>query len=260
MPIDHPDILAQNVLEDCAVTYDATEDALYKAAYVANRSRLSKFLGENITPQNIVFDYGAAVAVDTFVFDKNFTITGGSSQVLFQWSDNNADWTTLVTMTKAGDLASSLLPIWKVFDSVSHQYYRLRMTGLTAAPLIFNVWAGTRIQLDTSPFGNFDPWGALSEDVSQRSPAGVSQVVHRYLRRTFRAQFENLTDAQMLQLDSWWSQAGSAGLPWWFMWKPASYAGDTTTYAPVYLSSPGARRDFPFYRTVRSGVIEAEEV
>lgn len=258
--MDYPDVLSQNVLEDCTVTYDSVEDAIYKAQYVANRSRLSKFVGEDTTPQHIVFDYGAAVSVDTFVLDRNFVITGASSQLLLQYSDNNVDWTTLLTLTKAGDLATASIPVWKIFTAESHRYWRLRMTGLTAAPTIYSVWLGTRLQLTMGPYGAFDPWAEVSEDVELTNPSGVTQMVHRYSKRTHHSEWRNLIDSQATFLNTWWTQARKQGKPWWFLMWPGSLSGDPTTYQPVLFVSPSGGRSMPFDPTTRSTTIDGVEV
>lgn len=257
---DYPEVLAQNILEDCSVSYDATEDAIYKAQYVANRSRLSKFTGADTTPQHIVFDYGSAVSVDTFVLDREFVITGGSSQLLLQYSDNGADWTSLITLTKAGDLADNSIPVWKTFTAESHRYWRLRLTGLTAAPTIYNAWLGTRIQMTTGPYGPFDPWAEESADNLTRTPGGAAQVSHRYSKRTHRSEWRTLIDSQAALLTTWWTQARKYGRPWWWLMWPDSYSSNTTLYQPVMFVSPSGGREMPLEPTTRSTVIEGIEV
>jgi hypothetical protein len=201
------------------------------------------------------------------VLDKSFIINGTYAQALIQYysADNlypdGGSWVTALTMTKAGDLASNSLPLWKPISQVSRRYWRLRLTGLEAAPHIFNLWLGQRIELTFFPAGTFDPWKEQSVDQLEVAVAGGTQNVHRYSGRMLEVPFDDLSDAQVAQLDSWWSNAGKQGKAWWFLWLPDAYAAaPSASLAPVYLISPNAVRSFPFYRSIRSGSIDGQEM
>ena len=267
MPVDYPDILAQNRFDDATVTYDATEDTVYKAEYVGNRGRTSKFVGEDTAIQNIMLDLGSALSVDTFVLDKNYSITGSPGSLILQYSDltpptidTDGHWTTLLTLTTASGLTDNTVPSWNVFAAESHRYWRLHMTGIAAAPVIFNVWLGTRIQLDKGPLDGFDPWAEQSMDTPVSTRTGLTQIVHLYSKRKHSAQWRGLLDADMVHFELWWSQAVGSGLPWWFLWKPASLAGDPVVYQPICIVSPNAMRMFPFDASLRAGFTEGDEI
>jgi len=261
---DYPEILSDNFLDDATATYDSTEDDVYKVDFMADRNRGSKFKGENTTPQHIVYDLGAAASCDTFVLDKDFVITGGSGRHLrlqhSETDDGSTFDTDAVDLNNAA-LATTSLPIWKTFTSVSRRYWRLRLEGISAAPEIFNIWLGARIALTMSPYGNFDPWKEESIDTPLSATGGGFQNVHHFSRRLLSAQFENLSDTQMAFIDSWWNEAGQDGKNWWWLWKPDEYAGSAIAkWAPVYFNSAGLVRDFGFYITQRAGIIEGRGV
>ena len=260
MALDYPEILAKNELEDGTVSYDATEDDVYIAAHVADRGRLTKFVGEDTATQRITFVLTAAQEVDTFVFDKNFVITGGSANVALQWSTGNSpySWNTFANIT---DFSDNTLPQWKTDTAVTKQYWSLYFTNLTAAPTVFNVWAGKRIALTTSPQGDFDPYNAESIDAELSNPYGVSHSVHRANKAILDAGFAGLTPTHMTDFESWWTDAGKLGLPWWWLFAPDAYAAAaSSTTAPLYILSPGARRNFPFSRALRTGNLSGREV
>jgi len=267
---DFPHILAKNYLEDSTITYkksdgsDATEDEVYIKEHLIDRSRISKFVGENTTPQYLIFDLAEEKECDCFVLDKDFIISGGAGRHLklqHSAADDGETFDTDAVDLNNAILADNSLPIWKTFVAVSRRYWRIRLEGLTAAPEIFNIWLGKRIQLTFGPYGDFDPWEEESVDNPLRSESGGFQNVHYYSFRKFSFSWENLTDTQMTLLDQWWDEAGSTGLNWWFLWEPDNYEDNPgESNAPVYLNSAGMNRKFGFDRSVRSGVIEGMEV
>jgi len=264
---DLPHILAKTFFEDAAITYDATEDGVYVKEFLADRSRLSKFKGENTTPQHLIFDLASAKEADCFVLDNDFVIAGGSGRHLkLQHSatvetDNGTTWDVDAVDLNNTALAVTTLPIWKTFTAASRRYWRIRLEGLTASPEIFNVWLSKRIQLTFGPYGDFDPWEKESVDTPTRSSGGGFQNVHHYSFRKFSFPWENLDDAKMALLDEWWLYAGDLGRNWWFLWQPTAYAASpTASNAPVYINSAGMNRKFGFYRSIRQGVINGVEV
>lgn len=262
MAIDYPDILAENFLEDGTVTLTGSaEDAVFKAQYAVNRSRVSKFVGDSTDPQAIKIDLGAADSANTFVLDKGWVITGGSATLKVQWSDNETDYTTVATLTAASQLAANTLPVWETFTAANHRYWRILLEGHTAAPTIFSVWLGTRIQLNIGPFGPFDPLLEKSVDVDLRTPAGAGQIVHRYRKRELQASFEILTDTLKADLTLVWTQAVQDGKPFFWLWKPADYASaQNSVTAPVLYLSPNGAHDYPISRTLSAGFLTGIEV
>jgi len=236
---DFPHILAKNYLEDSTITYkksdgsDATEDEVYIKEHLIDRSRISKFVGENTTPQYLIFDLAEEKECDCFVLDKDFIISGGAGRHLklqHSAADDGETFDTDAVDLNNAILADNSLPIWKTFVAFG-------------------------------PYGDFDPWEEESVDNPLRSESGGFQNVHYYSFRKFSFSWENLTDTQMTLLDQWWDEAGSTGLNWWFLWEPDNYEDNPgESNAPVYLNSAGMNRKFGFDRSVRSGVIEGMEV
>lgn len=263
---DLPHILAKNFLEDATITYDATEDDVYIPDFLADRSRLSKFKGENTAPQTLIFDLAAAKEADCFVLDKDFVITGGSRRLRLQHSasvgtDNGSTWDTDAVDLNNAALTTSTLPIWKTFTAASRRYWRLLLEDITASPEIFNAWLAMRIQLTFAPYGDFDPWEEESVDIQTRSDGGGLQNIHNYSLRKMTFPWENLDDTKMAMIDEWWLYAGSLGRNWWFLWEPDAYAASpAASNAPVYLNSAGMNRKFGFYRSIRTGAINGVEV
>ena len=151
---------------------------------------------------------------------------------------------------------------WRTFTSQTKQYWRLRITGLTARPKIPNFWAGARIELDMGPTGDFDP---DEEEVIGEPAHGTSggfQWTHRFRRRVINAEFRDVNDTQFADITSWWEQAGREGENWWWLTYPDTRAASPTDsdYYPVYVNCEGTARRWPYSTTVRSGAIRAFEV
>ena len=69
-------------------------------------------------------DMGSATPCDYWaVYSDN--ISDQSAIIEFQYSDNDADWTTIGVSVTPNDNK----PLIKIFSQVSHRYYRLLMTG-----------------------------------------------------------------------------------------------------------------------------------
>lgn len=256
---EFPHILAQNKLEEAdSVSFTdgsgnaLSEDENYPLAFLTDRNRGSLWKGvAGESEQRVTWFFSAAVELDTFVLDKGFTLEGGSATIYFQHSANGTDWTTVVTIS---GLSNNLI-YWRTFIAVSRQYWRIRITGLSAKPQIFNLWAGKRIELTFGPYGEFDPYQEEKIGEMVAGAGGSSQWVFRFKRRVLQAEFANLTDAKYDLLALWWTQAGAEGKNWWWLTYPTSEATD-----PLYLNDGGAMKRFPFSQTVRHGILTADEV
>ncbi len=254
---EYPRILAQNKLADASsVTFTdgsgqaLTQDSVYRIAHLYDLSRLSVWKGDSsAAEQRLTFAFAAPVACDTFVLDRNFTLTGGT--VYLDHSTDGSNWTNAASQ---GSLVSTTI-YWKEFASVTKQYWRIRITGLTARPQIYNIWLGARISLTFGPMGDFDPYEEEAVGDGARGQSGGFAWTHRYNRRVLKASFENLTDTQFALLDSWWTQAAKEGKNWWWLTWPTTAPADA-----LYLNCEGNARRFALRTTVRSGMIEAYEV
>jgi len=266
---EYPNILARNAIQSATVTLknsingDLVEDSVFRLTHLTDRSRMSKFKGDgSATEQRIVWSFtdaqvaegGIAQNLNTFVLDKNFTLTGGSAAAYLDYSTtaNFASYETPVSLT---DLDSDSI-YWRTFTAVTRKYWRLRITGLTVAPEIFNVWLGARIILTFGPAGDFDPYEEEIAGEPVHGASGGFQWTQRFRRRVLRANFENLIDSQYDLLDSLWTQAGRDGKNWWWLTWPATEPTD-----PLYLNCEGRAKRFAFYRgATRGGSLEAFEV
>lgn len=262
---EFPHLLVKNVLEEAQIGYDKAEDPVYVLTNLTDLSRLSKWEGADDTPQHVTFTFDVpGVDADTFILDRNFNIPGGSGRHLYvQHSANGVDWNDTVVDLNNAALAEVDYIHWKTFTKVENKpYWRLRFIGLTGPPEIYNVWLGERLELPVGPAGDFDPYEEQSQDQLNQNPLGGTQNLHYFSRRILSAWFRNLTDAQMAYFQSWWSNAGKLGKPWWWLTYPTTYVSYPyeDDYQPLYLISAGARRSFPFNRAARGGSIEGIEV
>ena len=199
----------------------------------------------------MVWAFTAPVQADTFVLDKNFVLTGSVTVYLQYAAASGGPWSTAVTI----NAPDSAVIYWREFTAQTKQWWRLRITGLTAAPEIFNVWLGKRIDLTFGSYGDFDP---KEEEVIGDAAEGASggfQWTQRFRRRRLRADFQNLTDTQFALIEQWWTEAGRDGKNWWWLTYPTSEPTD-----PLYLNCQGAARKFAFNHAVRYGILEAVEV
>jgi len=266
MAAEYPHVLAQNRLEDAENTYfrngsnnNLTEHSIYLLDYLTDRSRGSMFQGNgSASEQRVIWDLGEALECDTMVLDKNFTLTGGKLY-LDHATSLGGSYTNVVTITA---LTSTLI-YWRTFIAVSKQFWRLRLTTLSAPPpKIFNFWVGKRIEFsDFGSYGDFDPWEEVKTGDAVRGAAGGFAWNHRFAQRVIRTDFRNLTDTQWGKIKSWWDQALDDGKNWWWLTFPTTREDNPNdaTYFPVYCNDEGGALKFPF-GTTRNGGIAGYEV
>jgi len=256
---EFPHILSQNLLQDAGSTsLSFTEDSVHRVTHLTDRSRQSSWWGSGTSVHTITWNFASAQNMDTFVLDKGFTLSGAT--VYFQHSTDGVSFTNVVTISglDSGDT------YWRTFTAISRQYWRLRITGLTAQPKIPNVWAGKRIELTFGPFGEFDPWASEVVGDGTTGTGGGQQFTRRYIRRVLRASFEGLNTTRYAFLKSWRDQAGDLGYNFWWLTYPTTRANSPTDsdYFPIYYNTQGGMVSFPFAQSeaMRHGSIEASEV
>ncbi len=249
---EFPHILSRNLLQEAAtVSSSVAQDAIYRLAHLTDRSRLSEWRGVSGTAQQIVqWNFAAPVQIDTFVLDRGFTLTG-SVVVYFEHSADGVNWTAAVTINAPATASI----YWRTFTAVTKQYWRLRITGLSAAPVIQNVWGGKRIELTFGPDGDFDP--DEKENIGDPSDGltGGFQWSQKYTRRVLNVDFDNLTDTKYTLIRQWITEAAEDGLNWWWLTYPSSAPTD-----PLFLNGRGMAIRFPIRSSVRYGSITASEV
>ena len=256
---EFPHILSQNLLQEASSTsLSFTEDSVHRVTHLTDRSRQSSWWGSGTAIHTITWNFGAAQEMDTFVLDKGFTLTGAT--VILQHSTDAVSFTNVVSISGL----DSDNTYWRMFTAVSKQYWRLRITGLTAQPKISNLWAGKRIELTFGPFGPFDPNETEIVGDGTTGTGGGQQFARRYTRRVLSANFEHITDTQYLLIKSWRDQAGDLGKNFWWLTYPDTRADAPTNsdYFPVYYNTQGGGVSFPFAQSdaQRRGSINANEV
>lgn len=266
MAAEYPHVLSQNRLEDAENTYfrdgsnnNLTEHSTYLLDYLTDRSRGSMWQGDSsASEQRVIWDLGEALECDTMVLDKNFTLTGGKLY-LDHATSLGGTYTNVVTITAL----TSTLVYWRTFTAVSKQFWRLRLTTLSAPPpKIFNFWVGKRIEFsDFGSYGDFDPWEEEKTGDAVRGASGGFAWNHRFARRVIRTDFRNLTDTQWAKIKSWWDQALDDGKNWWWVTFPTTQADspNTVAYHPIYCNDEGGALKFPL-GTTRSGGVTGYEV
>lgn len=261
---EYPHILAANALEQAALSSNVAEDPVFRLVHLADRSRLSKWVGPwsgSQSVQEVRFSFtdeqvapdGAAAALDTFVLDRSFVLSPGATLSLECATSSNygSGLETLVTLSNLDNAQT----YWRQIPARSRRWWRLRLSGLSAAPHLFNLWLGRRIELTFGPTGEFDPFEEEIVGEPVHGALGGFQWTQRYRRRVLKAGFENLNEARYSLIERWWREAGRDGLNWWWLTWPASRPDD-----PLYLNCEGASRRFALAGSLRSGTLEAREV
>jgi len=126
-----------NILETSDVTLDAgTADTTYVLRHLYDRilKRPFKTSDDPAVTTIIHVDQGATTikAVDRLlVFNHN--LDGLDMEV--EWSDNDADWTSVASWTQSGSDV-----IDQSWSSVTHRYWRVTITSPASAPSIGELW------------------------------------------------------------------------------------------------------------------------
>jgi len=196
---EYPHALTDNLLADAATTSftdgsgnGLTQDTIYRLTHLTDLSRQSQWWGvTGQSEQRVIWAFSANQTIDCFVLDRGFTLTG-TVVVYFDYSANGTDYTNATSISSP----DTDVIYWKTFTSQAKTYWRLRITGLTAQPKIPNVWAGLRTQFDFAPMGDFDPYAKKVTGDMAQGMSGNQTFTRRFVQRTIRAGFENITDSQ----------------------------------------------------------------
>lgn len=163
----------------------------------------------------------AAYSVDCWaVFGHNLGTLGAS--IALEYSDDDISWTTVETISPTDDK-----PIFSKISSISHQYYRLKITNNDAATQIYQCAIGQALQLKPLNVGFKPPFFEQFTAINNINRQG--NLLGRSITRSKRklAINQTLITAAELRTDfkPWLDHA--ARLPFLFCWNEETYPGET---------------------------------
>lgn len=230
MAQEKPVILYDNRLEDGTATATATDpDSRYNVANLTDKRAFTAWLGVGTSTHYVTVDCGSAKSADALgILVHNFFTAGATISVECS-SDNFAADTTVAL---AGFVPSSDKAIFKKFDSLSKRYWRLKMTGMSAAPIMAVLVIGVKMEFEKYLNKGLNP---KPEKVDGNvSVGGTGQYLGsavEIIKYSFRPRFRRITD-------SWfnntytpaWDAHLSLLLPFFWVWDPGNH-GDQVYYA-----------------------------
>ncbi len=183
--------------------------------------------------------------VDYFGLIEHDLFTQGST-IVFASSPDDAVYTTIFTVVPADNLV-----IFRVFTKVTERFFRLRITGSTAAPSIGELQWGTRVEapFHRDPSRGFDPLEEGINNGFERSQTGnIVGSVHRHVTRRADLRFRNLPFTFINGITiglfrEFYDNRASLGFPFFFSWNPddpGSFEKDT--FWAVLDTRAGVRR------------------
>jgi hypothetical protein len=181
--------------------------------------------------QSVTLDLGAGNAQAASALGiKKHNLKTVSATASMESSDNGADWTTRL----AGFAPATDKAILKTFASATARYWRINMTGCTAAPQMAVTVVGPRIDFPYPPDSPFVPSEEGIEGETNRSKLGVFLgVTVRWKTFRVRAKWSNLTRTWLdANLAPFWDGHASNLKPFFWGWDLSVYP-DKVHYGAV---------------------------
>lgn len=141
----NPVILYQNCFASGTLTASETASG-FDVANVVDFRPYTLWKGTLTNPLYITMNCGAAVAADALGICGHTLGTCGAT-IDLEHSANGSNWTSL----GIGYAPSDDAPILKLFNSATKQYWRLKITGHTIAPVIGVLMVGPRLTFPYPP-------------------------------------------------------------------------------------------------------------
>lgn len=220
---EKPCILYDNRLNDGFVSANDTG-----AGNVANLKDLRTYTyweGSGVSVHYVTVNCGSPVAADGLgIIGHNFASIGAVISVECS-SDNFA---SDITVALAGFVPSSDKALFKKFTSQTKRYWRLKMSGMSAAPRMAGLMIGARLEFPAYLHGGFDPSPEQVVSRSKRSKTGnfLGSVVD-YQLISISAKWDRLTDDWINNtFQPAWDLHLSALKPFLWVFDPGSHPDD----------------------------------
>ncbi len=209
-----PIILADNRFRDATPVANLTATG-YDVRRLCDDRAYTVWVGAGVSPHYISVDCGAGKKADALgVIGHNFKTIGATLAV--QASDNGSDWSAIASDIKPASDRAFL----KTFDTATHRYWRLAITGMSSAPRIGEVYLGERITVPMPPAPPYTPYTAEVEADTTVGKAGhILGSVIRHTRLAITARFENLDRTWVFgTFQTFWETRAAKLLPWFWAW------------------------------------------
>lgn len=248
--MEKPYILYDNRLDDGTPTATTTASG-YSVMNLNDWRSYTYWKPSSTATQYITIDCGSAKSADSLAIFNHDLNTRGASISVECSSDNFA---TDVTVALASFAPSNDRPIFKTFTSISKRYWRLKITGLTAACYIAILDIGVRITFERYLLEGFDP---ADETVKGES---TDNITGSLLGSVLAYREKGVSFKLRLLTDSWfnntfypaWSNHLSLLKPFFWEWNYTNYPEQLFLVAV----KPGAKLSAPYEGLKRQTSLE----
>ena len=209
---------------------------------------------------DVVYDAGVGNTgnVDYFAMVGHDLFTQGSTAV-FASSPDDIVYTTIFTVTPTDDNI-----VLRAFTLVAARFFRLRVTGSTAAPSISELNFGEQVQIPFNMGTGFDPQAERTRMRSTRSQTGnILGTVALFSERSAAINLPFMPNSfvngtSIGDFKEFWDNHASLGKPFFWAWNPANpgnfekdaffavIVNDATLARPVTTPLDSGFRDIRF--------------
>lgn len=250
MPIEKPYILYDNRLDDGTPTATTTASG-YSVLNLSDWRSYTYWKAGSTATQYITVDAGSAKAADSLAIISHDLFTRGASISVECSSDNfGAD----ITVALAAFAPTSDKAIFKTFTSISKRYWRLKITGLTAACFMGILVIGARLTFNRYLTEEFDPIGEEPVGESLESVQGqpLGSVVS-FVKNNSKISLRIISDSWFTNtFKPAWDNHISKFKPFFFVWNFTNFPTDIR----LMWLSPGQRLEAPYEGLTRKFSLE----
>lgn len=171
----------------------------------------------------VTVDCGTPKSADALgIVGHNLNTVGATISV--ESSPDNSVWTErLAGFTPSNDKA-----LLKLFTSASARYWRLKITGMSAAPFMAILVIGSRFTFERYLKSPFDPDAEKVEAKAVRSKGGhVLGVAIAFYERNIQAEWSRLTPSWIKNtfIPAWTGHLSKC-LPFFWAWEPTDHSDE----------------------------------
>lgn len=189
---------------------------------LANPATYLYWRGESTSGQSVTISLEVAESVNYFAIAKhNLGSTGAT--VSFQYSDDNATWTTVEIIEPSSDYALIV-----EFESVSARFYRLNITPGSAPPAIAVLYVGEILALQRRIYVGHTPFTYARNTTISSGRSENGQFLGRVIRREFRqsnVDLQNITPGWYRSHMEPFIESARAR-PFFWAWRPSQYPAE----------------------------------
>lgn len=218
-----------------ALSATSTAAGDYSVDYLRNMLETNIWKAADTLPANIVYDAGAAnlKTADYLAITGHNLFSTGALLSLQYSSDGIIFLNAFAPFVPTSDGV-----MLKEFTSPGlFRYWRVRLSGMTAAPFMaICVW-GSSTELDYAT-ASFDPYSQEANAIISLSQGGYVAGIHtQYIERSMSLKFDDADAALYQKVKQWWETSGVRNF--FVAWETANNAND------VFLMRPDPRFNNP---------------